>query len=175
MRKKGEQIGYSRVRRLKGLLGGSVVKNLPGKQETWVQSLGQEDPLEKEMATHSSILAWRISWTEEPGGLQSIGWQESDTTEQLHNKKDSGVNTTFFWLLDSLSPRLTFISIPSLHDPLSLSLGFPDGSHSKESACNAGHLGSTPGLGRSPGGGQGDPLQYSCLENLIDTGAWRAI
>ena len=42
-------------------------------QETWVQSLGQEDPLEKEMATHSSILAWRIPWTEEPGGLQSMG------------------------------------------------------------------------------------------------------
>ena len=43
--------------------------------ETWVQSLGQEDPLEKEMATHSSILAWRIPWTEEPGGLQSMGLQ----------------------------------------------------------------------------------------------------
>ena len=44
-------------------------------QETWVRSLGREDPLEKEMATHSSILAWRIPWTEEPGGLQSIGSQ----------------------------------------------------------------------------------------------------
>ena len=44
-------------------------------QETWVQSLGQEDPLEKGMATHSSILAWRISWTEEAGGLQSVGLQ----------------------------------------------------------------------------------------------------
>ena len=52
-----------------------VVKSLPVMQETWVQSLGQEDPLEKEMATHSSILAWRISWTEEPGGLQSVGSQ----------------------------------------------------------------------------------------------------
>ena len=51
------------------------VKNLPAVQETWVQSLGWEDPLEKEMATHSSILAWKISWTEEPGGLQSIGSQ----------------------------------------------------------------------------------------------------
>ena len=48
-----------------------VVKNLPAMQETRVQSLGWEDPLEKEMATHSSILAWRIPWTEEPGGLQS--------------------------------------------------------------------------------------------------------
>ena len=51
------------------------LKHLPAMQETWVQSLGQEDPLEKEMATHSSILAWRIPWTEEPGGLQSMGSQ----------------------------------------------------------------------------------------------------
>ena len=46
-----------------------MVKNLPAKRETWVRSLGWEDPLEKGMATHSSILAWRIPWTEEPGGL----------------------------------------------------------------------------------------------------------
>ena len=55
-----------------------VVKNLPasaGDIETWVQSLDQEDPLEKEMATHSSILAWGIPWTEEPGGLQTMGLQ----------------------------------------------------------------------------------------------------
>ena len=51
-----------------------MVKNLPTVQETWVQSLGQED-LEKGMATHSSILAWRIPWTKEPGGLQSTGSQ----------------------------------------------------------------------------------------------------
>ena len=55
-----------------------LVKNLPVVQETWVRSPGQEDPLEKEMATHFSILAWRIPWTEEPGGLQSMGSQESD-------------------------------------------------------------------------------------------------
>ena len=51
------------------------LKRLPGMQETWVRSLGQEDPLEKEMATHSSTLAWRIPWREEPGGLQSMGSQ----------------------------------------------------------------------------------------------------
>ena len=51
------------------------VKNMPAVQETQVRSLCWEDPLEKEMATHSSILAWKISWTEEPGGLQSIGSQ----------------------------------------------------------------------------------------------------
>ena len=53
----------------------SVVKNPPEMQEMWVQSLGQEDPLEKAMATHSSILAWRIPWTEKPAGLQSMGLQ----------------------------------------------------------------------------------------------------
>ena len=52
-----------------------MIKNLPVMQETWVQSLGQEDPLEEGMATYSSILAWRISWTEEPGRLQSMGSQ----------------------------------------------------------------------------------------------------
>ena len=50
-----------------------MVKNLPAMQETQIISLGWEDPLEKEMATHSSILAWRIPWTEEPGGPQSMG------------------------------------------------------------------------------------------------------
>ena len=51
------------------------IKLLPAIHETWVLSLGWEDPLEKEMATHSSILAWRVPWTEEPGGLQSTGSQ----------------------------------------------------------------------------------------------------
>ena len=60
-----------------------MVKNLPTMQETWVQSLGWEDTLKKGMATHSSILAWRIPWTEESGGLQSMGHKESDTTERL--------------------------------------------------------------------------------------------
>ena len=62
-----------------GFPGDSVVKNLPAMQETWVQSLGLGDPLEKEMATHSSFLAWRIPWTEEPGGLQSMGSAKSQT------------------------------------------------------------------------------------------------
>ena len=57
-----------------------LVKSVPAVQETRVQSLGQEDPLEKEMATHSSILAWRILRTEKPGGLQSIASQELDMT-----------------------------------------------------------------------------------------------
>ena len=63
--------------------GGSVVKSPPAKQKTQVRSLGREDPLEKEMATHFSILAWEIPWTEEPHGLQSMGWvkKELDTTQ----------------------------------------------------------------------------------------------
>ena len=70
-----------------------MVKNPPAMQETQVQSLGAEDPLEKEMATHSSILAWKIPWTAEPGGLQFMDSQR-DTTEQLsaqaHTHKLSG-------------------------------------------------------------------------------------
>ena len=59
------------------------VKNLPAIQDIWLQSLGHEHPLEKEMATHSSILAWRIPWTEEPGRLQSIESQRVRMTKQL--------------------------------------------------------------------------------------------
>ena len=58
-----------------------TIKNVPAMQETMVQSLGREDRLENGMAAHSSILAWEIPWTEEPGGLQSMGGKESDTTE----------------------------------------------------------------------------------------------
>ena len=59
-------------------------------QETWVQSLGQEDPVEREMATHSSILAWEIPWTEEPGKLQSVGLQKSQT--QISNSTTTNNN-----------------------------------------------------------------------------------
>ena len=61
-----------------------MVKRLPTMRETQVQSLGRENLLEKEMATHSTILAWKVPWTEKPGRLQSMGSQESDTTESLH-------------------------------------------------------------------------------------------
>ena len=60
-----------------------VVKNPPAIHEVWVPSLGQEDPLEDGMATYSSILAWRIPWTEELGRLQSIGYKELDTTKAI--------------------------------------------------------------------------------------------
>ena len=61
-----------------------TVKHLPAMQETWVRSLGQEDPVEKEMATHSSPLAWKIPWMEEPVGYSPWGRKESDTTERFH-------------------------------------------------------------------------------------------
>ena len=123
-----------------------TVKRLPTMRETWAQFLGQEDPLEKEMATHSSILAWKILWIEELAGCSPWGHKESDTTERLHSLTHSCLYT--------------------------LLLDFPGGSDGKASAYNAGHLGSIPGSGRSPGEGNGNPLQYSCLENPMDGGTW---
>ena len=113
-----------------------TVKNLSAIKETQIQFLGQEDPLEKGMATHSSIFAWRIPWTEEPGGLQSLGHKLLDMTEQLTLWRYSG------------------------------------GTDNKESACNVRDLGSIPGSGRCPGEENGNPLQYSCLGNSMDRGAW---
>ena len=69
--------------KIRDSLVAQLVKNLPAMQETQVQSLGQEDPLEKDMANHCIILAWKIPWTEEPGGLQFMDCKESGTTEQL--------------------------------------------------------------------------------------------
>ena len=63
------------IQAIRSSLLAQTVTNLPAMQSTWVRSLGQEDPLEKEMATHSSTLAWRIPWTEEPGSLLSTGSQ----------------------------------------------------------------------------------------------------
>ena len=99
---------------------------------------GLEDPLEKKMATYFHILAWKTPWTEEPGRIQSIGSQKSQT-------RLSSSSRLPWWL------------------------------SSKESACNAENLSLVPGLGRSPGGGHGNPLQYSCLENPMDRGAWQAV
>ena len=77
-RSPGKGIGYTLQYSWASLVA-QMVKNPPAMQETWVRSLGWEDPLEKEMATHCSILAWRILWTEEPGRLQSMGSQKSQT------------------------------------------------------------------------------------------------
>ena len=114
-------------------------------QETWVWFLGQEDPLEKEIAICSSILAWKTPWIEEPGQLQSMGSQKVE-----HD-----------WACSQ-----------------GYALGFPDGSVGKESICNAGDtrdLDSIPGSGRSPGEGNGNPLQYSCLKNPMDGDWWATV
>ena len=77
-RSPGKGIGYPLQYSWASLVA-KLVKNLPARWETWVQFLGWEDPLEKGMATHSSILAWKTPWTQEPGGLQSMGLQKSQT------------------------------------------------------------------------------------------------
>ena len=78
-----------------------MVKRLPARRKTWVRSLGQADPLEKEMATHSSTLAWKIPWMEEPGGLQSMGLQSQT---QLSNFTGSlGLHHSTQWSKTDLS------------------------------------------------------------------------
>ena len=117
-------------------------------QETWIRFLGREDLLEKGMATHSSILAWRIPWTEKPGGLQTMGSQKSDTTERLTH------NTQQRMLLNGLQ----MVQLVKNQLPIG----------------DARDVRSIPASGRYPGEGNGNPLQYSCLENSMDRGAWWA-
>ena len=75
-------------------------------RETCVRSMGWEDPLEESMAAHSSILAWKIPWTEEPGGLQSMGCKESDTTEPLSTAQHSFISSPFFPKIIFFSPEI---------------------------------------------------------------------
>ena len=137
------------------------LKRLPPTQETRVQSLGREDPLEKEMATHSSILAWRIPWTEKPSRLQSTGSQRVGHAWATSPHLTVPVTLARGLLSHSSSICLDYAD----------SSGLPQWLSSKESACYAGDMGSVP-PGRSPGGGHGNPLQDSCLENPMDKGAW---
>ena len=109
-------------------------------QDTWVRSLGQEDYLKKGVATHPSSLARRIPWAGEPGGLQSKGSQRVDWPKQLSMRVCAHTHTHRY-------------------------VGFRGGSDGKESTCNVGDLGLILGLGRPPGGGLGNLLQHSCLEN----------
>ena len=93
---------YAELSHLKASLMTQMVKKLLALQETWVQSLGWEDPLEAGMATYSSIPAWRIPWTEEPGGLQSMESQ-SDMTEWLSTVHSTSHLKHFFWMLNGAS------------------------------------------------------------------------
>ena len=79
------------------------VKNLPAMQETWVRFLGWATPLKKKVVTHSSILSWRIPWTEEPGRLQFVALQESDTTQRLNTI----ASHIYFWFSNSFVCELT--------------------------------------------------------------------
>ena len=124
-----------------------MVKHLPPMRETWVRSLGQEDLLEKEKATHCSTLAWKIPWTESTG-LQRVGlnwvtdWTELNWTE--------------------CEEKASFVAQLVKNSPVM-----------QESACNTGDLVLITGLGRSPWEGNGNPLQYSCLGNSMDKAVWR--
>ena len=130
---------------LLGFPSGSAVKNLPANADMWVPSLGQEDPLQEAMAIHSSILTWKFPWTEEPGGLQSMGLQKLDVTEVTEH-----------------IPIISCFSVVVIQN-----------SSTNEKMQR--DVGSIPELERSPGKGNGDPFQYSCLENSMNRGAWRAI
>ena len=88
-----------------------IVKNLPTKQETQVPSLGWEDPLEKEMATHSSVLAWRIPWTEEPDELQSMGLQNRTRLSNWHTQKNL-MHFTYLKSVEIDHKVITFCTFP---------------------------------------------------------------
>ena len=105
-----------------GFLVARLIKNLPSIQGTQIQSLGQEDPLEKGMTIHSSILARRITWTEEPGGLLSMGCKESDMTEWLTLSLSSKTATKIFRKLPKLIYMTTFLTAVSknVYDEISL-------------------------------------------------------
>ena len=128
-------------------------------QETWVQSLVWEDPLEKDMAAHSSILAWKIHGKKEPGRLQSMGLQRVRHNFHLFLLKGK-MGPAF------LSPSQSFRKWIRVKCPLLKVV--------KNPPTSAGDTSLIPGSERSPGGGHGNPLQYSCLENPMVRGAWQA-
>ena len=135
-----------------------TVKNLPAVQETQFQSLGQEDPLEKVIATNSSILASKIPWTEEPGRLQSMGSQR--VTQQSNYGPIHSLPRMKF-RCDSNSCKYGEKQVTS---NLCVALGASLVAQTVNNTCNVGDLRSVPRLGRC-GEGHGNPLQYSFLES----------
>ena len=145
------------------------LNHLPAMRETWVQSLGQEDPLEKEMATYSSILAWRMPWMEEPGGLHAMGSQRV--------RHDWATSLTWLWSPQRKFPWLLYLNkfpfiIFYLNSPSLFFISstvtccyFPGGSMVKNLPANAGDTGLIPGLGRFPRGGNGN--RSSILTRVI--------
>ena len=117
---------YAELSHLKAFLMTQMVKKLLALQETWVQSLGWEDPLEAGMATYSSILAWRIPWTEEPGGLQSMESQ-SDMTEWLSTVHSTSHLKHFFWMLNGASLVAQIVKrLPAVRETRVRFLGWED-------------------------------------------------
>ena len=144
---------------------------------------------EKAMASHSSTLAWKIPWMEEPGSLQSMGsqrvghdWATSLSLFAFMHWRRKWQPTPVFLPGESqgrgslvgcsLWGQRVRHNLATEHDLTGKIMLSPK--VVKESACNAGDPGSTSGLGRSPGEGNGNPLQYSCLENPMDKGIWWA-
>ena len=155
-----------------------LLKNLPAMWETWVRSLGWEDPLEKGKATHSSTLAWRIPYS-------PWGRKESDMTEQLSLSHLEGgrqlrrqpcsplyhqfcQHASLVFTGDGFRSGVQEIST-ILESPVIPTLDFPCGSTGKESASDVRDLDLIPGLGRYPVEGKSYPLQYSGLENSIQS------
>ena len=124
-------------------------------EEMQVGSLGWEDPLEKGTATHPSTLAWRIPWTEEPGGLSSIGSHRVG-----HNWSDLAAAAAYYICILCIIYGASQVVLVVKKLPAK--------------AGDVRDAGWIPGLGRSPGEGHGNPLHYSYLENPIDRGAWQA-
>ena len=106
----GEGISYLLLYSWASLVA-QMVKNLVAIWATWVQSLGWEDALEEGMATHSNILAWRIPWTEQPGGQQCTGSQRVDTTEWLNAAHSTYLIYTFIWVEQSDSVMYVYICV----------------------------------------------------------------
>ena len=139
----------------------------------WVGSLAWEDPLEEGMATNSSILAWRIPWTEEPGELQSVASQRlRHNRATKHILQLIGIYMVVqFEILVQLFSLGLFSKIATVIDIfVFFGEGLPGGSMVKNLPASIGDIGSILGLGRSPGEGNGNPLQYSCLGNPTDRG-----
>ena len=143
------------------------------------------------MATHSGILAWEIPWTEESGGVQSMGSQRvghrgcipgSPGESGLVSRGRLGSVTqsclTLCGSMDCSPPGSSVHGVLQARIPewvaILFSGGFTRPRDQTGASCTAGDLGSVPRSGRSPGEGNGYPLQYSCLENPMDRGAWRA-
>ena len=176
-----------------GFPDGTMVKNPPERQEMSVQSLDWENPLGEETATHPSILAWKIPWTEEPGVLQSKGlWRVG------HDWR------TEYARLPSIHPSIHPLSTPPFIHPLIYlfimfllisfhlsrimpgdkdkkinisDIGFPRWHSGKESACQCSRCKRhrfDPWVGKILEEGNGNPFQFSCLENPMDRGAWQA-